>query len=184
MNEYETTPDELKLTVQTGNDIYVEQLEPNINNVIMKNVSESTTYTITAEKDGLTTDASATVNMIYPTYFGTLDCNNYDALEDSHKLIVNEQDIKSLPRFKYTARKQEHTYTNITDSNGSTDHVVLAYPKSFGQLKSILDGFNYEYIDDFDMIETIFTFGTTQIPYLVYIDKYPSEVEDFKLKFM
>lgn len=174
-NNTETIPDEL-----TINNIH---FETNITNTIMSDVNETTVYSINAKKEGLSADASATVYFVYPTYFGTLPDDHTCGDDYIHNFNPEEEEIKKLTKYINISRKHEYEYSNVAKENGNIDHVVLAYPKMFESAMSILDAYNYDYLEDFHVYEKTFTFNGTPVEYLVYVDKTPAEVTDFKLKF-
>lgn len=174
-NNEETKPEELSI----NNEI----IDNNLNGIIMKEVYNTTTFIVNAKKDGLVAEDSKTIHFVWPTYFGTLPCDESCGDDIQHNFDPLEQNIKSLNKFIYTSKNNKYTYSNITDNNGNTKHVALAYPKSFGSLTSITDDYGYEYITDFIMYEKLYTFNGNTIPYYVYVDKIPAEVKDFSLTF-
>lgn len=175
LNNFETYPDRLILN-------HV-QFDPNITNTTMNEVMKTTTYKVEVEKDGLSADASATVYFEFPTYFGQLPCNHTCGEDYIHEFNPSIDDIKDLQKHVYITKGFEYKYDNIANEHGDVNHIVLAYPKSFGNLSSIMDKYGYEYIDDFHVYEKIFTFGSRQVEYLVYADKIPAEVNNFEIKF-
>lgn len=174
LNDKITVPEELTL-----NGI---SLDKNITHYMVENVYETTTYNISAKKENLIADNSDTVYFVWPTYFGMLPCDNCSEGK-SHNFIPSESNIKNLTKNVKTSKVQDYNYTNKTRENGETDHVVLAYPASFGPLISILDDYSYEYLHDFIKHDVKFTFDGREVDYYVYVDKFPAEVENFTLKF-
>jgi hypothetical protein len=144
---------------------------------MLENIYETNTYTMETEKEGLIADVSSTVHFVWPTYFGNM---TYRSINDTNNLSDN---IKRLNKHVNTSKNSEYVYTNLSKTNGETDHIVLAYPQVFGPLTSITDDYNYEYIEDFNRHNVVITYGDKQIPYYMYVDKTPAEVENFKIKF-
>lgn len=166
--------------------LYLNELEIDKNNtsITMSGVSETITYKLSAEKEGLVNDATSTIHFVWPTFFGTMPCDHTCGNRIQHTFNPNPTDIKRLTKYVRTSKNNEFTYTNFADATGKTDHVVIAYPCEFGELYSISDEFNYEYIDDFIKYRKVFTFDNNlQAEYFVYVDKIPAEVENFKIRF-
>jgi hypothetical protein len=168
-------PEELTLNNQI--------IDNKLNGIVMKDVYDTTTYFVNAKYDGLEAKDNSTVYFVWPTFFGMLPCDETCGDGSYHNFEPSEDDVKKLDKYIYNSKNNKYTYTNLTNENGETDHVVLAYPKSFGPLNSILDNHGYEYIMDFNVYEKVYNFNGNSVPYYVYVDKVPTEVKVFTLSF-
>ena len=78
------------------------------------------------------------------------------------------------------------TLTKLVQSKGSKtlsfspnkQHIIFAYPKSYGDLKSIKDSNGFENINGFTKTE-----GGNSVPYIIYTSNEASTNTDFKLTF-
>lgn len=78
------------------------------------------------------------------------------------------------------------TLTKLVQSKGTKtlsfspnkQHIIFAYPKSYGDLKSIKDTNGFENINGFTKTE-----GGSKVPYLIYTSNEASTNTDFKLTF-
>ena len=78
------------------------------------------------------------------------------------------------------------TLTKLVQSKGSKtlsfspnkQHIIFAYPKSYGDLKSIKDSNGFENINGFTKTE-----GGSSVPYLIYTSNEASTNTNFKLTF-
>ena len=104
------------------------------------------------------------VSLVWPSYCG----------------VVNTEDQIFNPNFLIKLDSKHH---QITYTNNDSKHICFAYPQSFGLLTSIKDSRDLEYLLDFNKIEYEQTYGTTVVPYYIYIDKQPAKVENYTLKF-
>ena len=116
--------------------------------------------------DVVSADSSA-FTYVYPFYQGVMAAG---ATVDSDMVVGLTKDISS---------KGQKAYTYTTEQN----HAVIAYPKSYGDLKSILDPNNFENLAAFTKHEIQVTGldGTAQ-DYYVYVSS-PSSVTAFKYTF-
>ena len=125
--------------------------EPSIS--ITSNTSNS--YFKVIVNDGVT-NVTANTNsftFVYPYYYGVI---NNDA-------EINENLIKSLT--KQVVAKGNETYSY----SPNFQKMVIAYPKSYGVLKSILDPNGFEQIASFTLTElNISGLDRTSQPYYVY----------------
>ena len=160
-----------------------DSIDANLNTMMKNNIYNTTTYSMSVKKEGLVADASDTVYFVWPTFFGTLPCDETCGDGVIHTFKPTEIAVKSLDKYVNISKSNTYTYTNMTRPNGNTDHLILAYPCEFGPLSSILDEYKYEYLDDFIRHDMEFNFNGKKIPYYVYVDKTPAEVENFSLKF-
>lgn len=103
------------------------------------------------------------VSLVWPSYCG---------------LVNTENQIFNTEFVKLDSKHHQITYTN-----NDSEHICFAYPQSFGLLTSIKDSRDMEYLLDFDRKEYNHTYGATEVPYYIYIDKHPAKVENYTLKF-
>ena len=126
-------------------------LEPSVS--IISNTSNSY-FKVIVNDD--TTNVTANTNsftFVYPYYYGVI---NNDA-------EINENLIKSLT--KQVVAKGNKTYSYSPDFQ----KMVIAYPKSYGVLKSILDPNGFEQMASFTLTElNIIGLDGTSQPYYVY----------------
>ena len=105
---------------------------------------------------------SKTFVFVYPSYFGT---TQLDAT------TVTDTDIKAMTVLKLT--NKSYTATGITMSNERT---LFAYPQTYGNLSSIKDANNFEYLQSYDLINV--TIDSVQ--YNVYVLHDSVTVTNFK----
>lgn len=127
-----------------------------------KVISDTKTFTlsVTDGKDNIRS-SSITFSFVYPFYYGTF----IDSL--------TEADIKN--EVKLVELKNNKTITiSYTDMR-----VFYAYPKNYGELKSIKDNNGFEYINDFEKIEM----KINNVDYYVYKIKNKASVSMIKYTF-
>lgn len=134
-------------------------------------ITSSTPATITVmakliynKSDGNSTSISGnkTFVFVYPTYFGI---TSLDAA------AITDADIKTLATLALT--NKSYTATGITMSNQRT---VFAYPQNYGNLSSIKDANNFEYLQSYDMTNVTIDL----VVYNVYVLHDPVTVTNFK----
>lgn len=76
-----------------------------------------------------------------------------------------------------------YTYDGITTSGTDLYHIVFAQPASYGTISSIIDGMNFEYIQDYTSTTMTFGEGDDAIEYNVVYLTEPASVTDFMQKF-
>lgn len=115
-----------------------------------------------------TNGGSVTFTFVYPMYQGVVASGT----------PVDASAIAGLTKIVKTKGTQSVTYTTE-----GAQQVVFAYPKSYGDLKSVLDPNNFECIDTFAKSEVQVT-GLDSAPqaYNVYVVN--TNVQDFAYKFM
>ena len=127
--------------------------------------SHTICYNLKAVVDSEESFATPYVKFVWPSYIG----------------LVSSQ-TTSPSKFISESRRVEYNYNNTNSS-----YICYEYPKSFGELTSIKDSRDIEYINDFTKTEITKTFTvnnvTYQVPYLRYIDNYPANVTNYTLKF-
>lgn len=118
----------------------------NISNSYFKVVASDSTSDVTANTSSFT--------FVYPYYYGVINDN----------ATITESLIKSLT--KQVVAKGNKTYTY----NPNFQKMVIAYPKAYGALKSILDPNGFEQMASFTMQELniVCADSTTQAYYVYY----------------
>ena len=114
----------------------------------------------------ITSNTSA-LNFYYPYYYGVINAN----------VDITESLIKGLT--KQIVVKGNKTYTY----NPNYQRIVIAYPKSYGVLKSILDPNGFEQLNSFTRLEISITgLDKTSQVYYVYVND-ASTNANFKMTF-
>lgn len=122
---------------------------------------------VTDAKNETTTVDIATANFIYPFYFGVVNENT----EVSSNIINGLSKVVDI--------KKDKEFTYIT--NGQ--HMVIAYPKNYGELASIVDANGFNIKNSFERHEvTVSCFDGTTQSYLLYING-ASTVSSYKIIF-
>lgn len=131
------------------------------------NIVDIVGYTLQATIKGEDQPISQTVylSLVYPAYIGVATFENSTITADN---------IKGLNSFLQESRTINYSYENTNLS-----HLYYAYPSSFGELISITDGREIEYINDFRK-STMLING---INYYVYKDINPANVSNYTIKF-
>lgn len=158
----------VRWTVKEGSDAVTpdtvsvndEGVSPSISSKVFKGVTENTTYTVKATKDGTTVQGSTRVIFINPSYFGVVYAG-FTPTEDA---------IKALTR----SVKNTKNYT----VNVSLKHqkVCYAYPKSMGALTTIRDANNSECLQSYTRSEIT----VWDEPYYVYVLTDPDTADAFR----
>ena len=165
-----------KIEVLQGNTLLASQEDESIANGGTFNFSvDVPVNSINIQLTGKVTDASGTTRQstttaftfIYPYYVGV--CNDSDT--------INESLIKGL------AKRIESKGTKNISYTTNNQRMILAYPKSYGVIKKILDPNNFDVTSTFTQMEMKITGldGTAQ-NYYVYVNG-ASSVEDFTMTF-
>lgn len=118
--------------------------------IINENSPKTLIYTLEATFEGMTESASKEVNVVFPSYFGSVAAD----------WTPMETTIKKLDKSLQTSRAS--TQTGISTSNGK---IAYCYPASFGKLTSIKDGNGYEVIDSY----TLWTVNVGGVNYNCYL---------------
>ena len=160
---------------------YVDELVGDIKNksrgYFTELIGTSKEYNAIVKYDDMTTKGSTKINFVYPSFIGVA---YKDEINTQEKLINK---IKKFEKKINTSKSVNYTYSTISKDNGDTQHIIYAYPKSYGTLTSIKDT-DYNYISDFNRDQIDITFDTgRKETYYVYIDDIPSYVENYTLKF-
>lgn len=137
-------------------------LPVNNKEVTIPNVTKSTIFNFKVSNSYQTVSQSIRVNFVSPSYFGAVDAD----------FIVNEDsidDIKSLTELLRSSRSYSNSI-NLTNQK-----VVYAYPASFGNLTSIKDANNFDYINSYS--KSIFNINGES--YNIYIMKDATTINNF-----
>lgn len=146
------TPDTVSV-----NDVGVS---PSVTSKVFEGVTENTTYTVKAVKDGTTVQGSTSATFVNPSYFGAVDAG-FTPTEDAIKALT-----KSV--------KNTKGYTGNTSL--VYQKTCYAYPKSFGALTAIKDANNFEYLGSYTRSEiTIW-----DEVYYVYVLTDPVTIDNFR----
>ena len=135
---------------------------------ISRAVTSSTSFYAEAT-DGVQTigDSTSFLSFYYPTFYGVLD-TGYSLTSG---LITNKTKVLKANKnntFTYTATNQ---------------HPFVAFPASYGNLTSIKDSSNLEYIGDF--VKTTMNLNVTggTVSYNIYVLKDPTDISNYKFIF-
>lgn len=133
---------------------------PSVTSKVFEGVTENTTYTVKAVKDGTTVQGSTSATFVNPSYFGAVDAG-FTPTEDAIKALTKNV-------------KNTKNYTG----NVSLTHqkVCYAYPKSMGALAAIRDANNFEYLQSYTRSE-ITVWDET---YYVYMLTDPVTIDTFR----
>ena len=127
-----------------------------------KTISDTKTFTlsVTDSKNNIRS-SSITFSFVYPFYYGTFTDSLTEATIKNGVKLVELKGNKTLTL----------TYNDMK--------VFYAYPKAYGELKSIKDGNGFEYLRDFEKEEM----NINRIPYYVYKIKNKASVSQIKYTF-
>lgn len=137
--------DESEMTLN-GEEIFATAKDVTVNESSPKTID----YTLKAVYQGVTGSATKQVNVVYPSYFGSV----------ASDWTPTEESIKALTKTLQVSRA--YTHSGISTSNGK---IVYCYPASYGKLTSIKDGNGYEVIDSY----TVQTVNVGGISYNCYL---------------
>ena len=135
--------------------------------VPVNSVNKTLTAKVTDTSNTITSANTSSFNFVYPYYVGI--CN-----EGAN---IDETLIKSLTKKIETKGNKTIAYTC------DNQKMIFAYPKSYGNLKSVIDPNNFDVTNTFTITEVTVTGldGTAQ-PYYVYVNS-ASTVSNFNMKF-
>lgn len=128
------------------------------------NVTTNTDYNITVEYNGLTASDTKKVEFVNPGYFGVLNVD----------VDITESNIKALT--EVIKKTRSYSSPSATLNNQKT---CYAYPKAFGNLTSIKDSNNFEYLNSYNLSELTIN---NEI-YNIYILKDAVSISSFKQTF-
>lgn len=109
-------------------------------------------------KAGMVT-TSFTVHSVYPFYYGT----------------TTSPTITQVMGTKDLSEKSNKTYKYTADNK----YLFILYDSSYGELTSVMDGYNFENITDFN----VYTFNQGNATYRVYITRTKKTCENFQYAF-
>lgn len=141
--------DESEMTLN-GEEIFATAKDVTVNESSPKTID----YTLKAVYQGVTGSATKQVNVVYPSYFGSV----------ASDWTPTEESIKALTKTLQVSRA--YTHSGISTSNGK---IAYCYPASYGKLTSIKDGNGYEVIDSY----TVQTVNVGGVSYNCYLLKTP-----------
>ena len=131
-------------------------------------LTANTTFsaTVTDVDGGSTTANSSAFTFVDPYYYGVV----------ADGAIITSDLVKGLTKDVKVKGSKSYSYTT------SGDCMVIAYPASYGELKSALDPNAFENITSFTKHEVAVTCESGEVNYFVYV-KTPSTVSDFVMKY-
>lgn len=125
----------------------------------IKNTNLDEPYPDTSIKAGKIT-SRADVNAYAYSYYGVIDTED-----------VTEADIINMMKTLNTSKNYSATYT-LNNNQRS----VFMYPSDYGELSSIKDANNFDYINSYKLVKMIYN----EVEYNVYILKDPVKINGFK----
>lgn len=102
---------------------------------LFEDVVTTTTFTVSATKDGNNAVGSTTALFVNPSFFGAVPSD----------FQINEDNIKALNKII----KDSKSYTATTELDNQK--TCYAYPAQFGQLTAIKDANNFDYINSYTL---------------------------------
>ncbi len=125
-------------------------------------ISDTKTFTLSVtDSKNNTRSSSITFSFVYPFYYGTF----IDSLTETN--------------IKAGTKLVEIKGNKSINLSYSDKRVFYAYPKSYGELKSIKDGNGFEYLNDFDKEEI----NINNVNYYIYKIKNKASVSQIKYTF-
>ena len=97
----------------------------------------TTTYNVSADKDGRTAQGSATITFVNPSYDGVVAAN----------FTATEANIKALTETLRSGKGGTRTF------NLNNQKACIAYPKAFGAATGIKDANGFDYLDSYTRSE-------------------------------
>lgn len=141
-----------------------ESIANDLKTITYDNVTTNTDYNITVEYNGLTASDIKKVEFVNPSYFGVLNVDT----------DITESNIKTLTEI--IEKTKSYSSSTVTLNNQKS---CYAYPKAFGNLTSIKDLNNFEYLNSYNLSELTINNET----YNIYILKDAVSISDFKQTF-
>lgn len=136
----------------------------NLKTITYNNVTANTDYNIIVEYNGLTASDIKKVEFVNPSYFGVLNVDT----------DITESNIKTLTEI--IKKTKSYSSSTVTLNNQKS---CYAYPKAFGNLTSIKDLNNFEYLNSYNLSELTINNET----YNIYILKDAVSISGFKQTF-
>ena len=154
------TPSKLVLKISGETDIVIASgtIPTSGTYTLNKKITNDThaSLVLTYEKGKITSN-KVYATFVYPYYYGV-------GAVDTHPQTLNKLvQSKGTKTLSFSPNKQ---------------HIIFAYPKSYGDLKSIKDSNGFENINGFTKTE-----GGSSVPYLIYTSNEASTNTNFKLTF-
>ena len=115
-------------------------------------------------EDGQTKEAKLNINFYNAYYYGVTTKSINDIVDTDIVGLTKEVTGKANKNYSFTTHNER---------------AIIAYEKSYGLLKSILDENSFENIYSFDYKEI----AIRSVPYYVYVSKTPFSMDDFKYNF-
>ena len=165
-----------KIEVLQGSNVLASQEDSAISNggtftyavnIPVNSTNVQLTGKVTDASGTTRTSTTASFNFVYPYYVGV--CGENDT--------IDENLIKGL------SKRIETKGTKIIPYTTNQQRMIIAYPKSYGSLKRVLDANSFDVTDTFTRMEIKITGldGTSQ-SYYVYVNN-ASTVSDFTMTF-
>ena len=159
-NKNSSTPSKLVLKIAGETDIVIASgtIPTSGTYTLNKTITNDThaSLVLTYEKGKITSN-TVYATFVYPYYYGV-------GAVDTHPQTLNKLvQSKGTKTLSFSPNKQ---------------HIIFAYPKSYGDLKSIKDGNGFENINGFTKTE-----GVGGVPYIIYRSNEASTNTNFKLTF-
>lgn len=152
-NGLEVIPEKLQI-----NDTIIES---SLKSMQYNDINTDITYTIKATKDMSTGQDTVKVQFVNPSYSGVV----------SKDFVVNESNVRQLTE----TLKVSSSFT-LQNLNLNDQKILYAYPKSFGELKSIKDANNFEYLNSYS--RSVLSINGED--YYIYILSTATTVKNFK----
>ena len=131
------------------------------------NTNKSYSVVVTDSENKTVTASTGAFTFVYPYYYGVV----------SASATLNEATIEGL------TKKVETKGTKTLSYTANNQRCVIAYPKSYGVLKTIFDPNNFNVTDTFTMSEVSITgLDRSAQAYYVYVND-PATVSAFNFKF-
>lgn len=157
-----------------GSPVATESLEGSATNKAITyadTITADTAFSGRITETGGKTYTSGNVNFtfVYPYFYGVLDAGTE----------LNGEAILGLTKDVKTKGTKSYTF----DTGNVEKKIVMAYPKSYGNLRSILDPNNFENIDKFGSPTVVSVTGTDSTPQEYNVYSANMNVAAFTLKF-
>lgn len=166
--------------LKSGNDILLEsdKIEPFTHSVVSNNNTLFTYTAVVTYEDGPIKNTNAgnpypetsikagslikdsTIKCYAHSYYGAIDTEE-----------ITENDIPNFSKVLLTSKGSTQTFT-LKEGQRS----VYMYPANFGDLSSIKDANNFDYIDSYNLTKFVFN----EVIYNVYTLKDPVQIDGFK----
>ena len=130
--------------------------------VTIPNINKSTIFNFKVSNSYQTVSQSLRVNFVSPSYFGAVAAD----------FVVSEDSINDI-KFLTELLRSGRSYSNSVNLNNQK--VIYAYPASFGNLTSIKDANNFDYINSY----TKSIFNINGESYNIYIMKDATTINNF-----